>query len=185
MARPSRSTSSGPKVREWLAAHVPKKTPDERFLQWDDEGVARDRAIQRSLWEGGITGVTVPVEYGGLGLDPGSLSRRSGRRRPTTGCPRRYGNAFNVVLPTLLAHASEELKQRVHPAHPQRRHTSGASSCPNRAAAPTWPGCSRGPSATVTPGGSTAPRSGPPGATTPTTPSAWPGPTLRCPSTPG
>jgi len=51
-------------VREWLVKHVPLKAPNERLLHWDDEGVARDRTIQRSLWEGGIAGVTVPSSTG-------------------------------------------------------------------------------------------------------------------------
>ena len=37
------------------------------------------------------------------------------RRRPRTGCPEVYGNALNVVLPTLLAHGSERLKQQFIP----------------------------------------------------------------------
>ena len=102
------------KVREWLAAHVPKKTPDERFLQWDDEGVARDRAIQRSLWEGGIAGVNVPTQYGGLGL---SLEHWQAFREEAGDyrMPEAFGNAFNVVLPTLLAHGNEELRHEYIP----------------------------------------------------------------------
>ncbi len=102
------------KVRDWLAAHVPLKTPGERFLQWDDEAVARDRSIQRSLWEGGITGVTVPVEYGGLGL---TQEHQEAFREEAADyrMPEVYGNAFNVVLPTMLGHATEEIKRRFIP----------------------------------------------------------------------
>jgi len=97
------------KVRDWLAGHVPEKTPDERFLQWDDEGVARDRAIQRALWEGGIAGVNVPTEYGGLGLSLEHWQVFREEAGPYR-MPESFGNAFNVVLPTLLAHGNEELK---------------------------------------------------------------------------
>jgi len=102
------------KVREWLAAHVPRKRPDERFLQWDDEGVARDRAIQRSLWDGGIAGVDVPVEYGGLGL---SRAHWAVFREEAADyrMPESFGNAFNVVLPTLLAHGQEQHKKELIP----------------------------------------------------------------------
>jgi len=101
-------------VRGWLAAHVPLKAPDERFLQWDDAGVARDRSIQRSLWEGGIAGVTVPVEYGGLGLS-GAHKQVFREEAADYRMPESYGNAFNVVLPTMLAHATEELKKEFIP----------------------------------------------------------------------
>ena len=102
------------KVRAWLADHVPLKTPGERFLQWDDEGVARDRAIQRSLWEGGIAGVPVPVEYGGLGLTAEHQKAFREEAAPYR-MPESFGNAFNVVLPTLLAHGTEELKREFIP----------------------------------------------------------------------
>lgn len=102
------------KVRAWLAEHVPRKAPDWRLLQWDDEGVARDRAIQRSLWDGGIAGVNVPVEYGGLGLSQAHWQAFRDEAADYR-MPEAFGNAFNVVLPTMLAHASEELKKHFIP----------------------------------------------------------------------
>ncbi len=102
------------KVRGWLRDHVPRKTPGEPFLQWDDEGVARSKRIQRTLWEGGIAGVTVPVDYGGLGL--GSAYDRVFREEAADyRMPEEFGNAFNVVLPTLLAHGREDLKKQYIP----------------------------------------------------------------------
>ncbi len=102
------------KVRAWLEEHVPHKVPGEPFLQWDGDGVARSKHIQRTLWKGGITGVTVPVEYGGLGLD----SRYEAAFREEAALyrmPEEFGNAFNVVLPTMLAHGHDELKKRFIP----------------------------------------------------------------------
>ncbi len=101
-------------VRSWLAGNVPRKTPGEPFLQWDDEGVGRSRRIQRALWDGGIAGVTVPVEYGGLGLPPAYdlVFREEGAGYRM---PEEFGNAFNVVLPTMLAHATEDLKRHYIP----------------------------------------------------------------------
>ncbi len=96
-------------VRSWLAEHVPPRDPDEPFLQWDDDGVARDRAIQRALWDGGIAGVNVPVAYGGLGF-PNAYQQVFREEAADYRMPENFGNAFNVVLPTLLAHGSEELK---------------------------------------------------------------------------
>ena len=99
------------RARAWLTAHVPRKTPGESFLQWDDEGVARSRAIQRALWDGGIAGVHLPREYGGLGL---SAAHQEAFREEAADfrMPEEFGNAFNVVIPTLLAHGSETLKRR-------------------------------------------------------------------------
>jgi alkylation response protein AidB-like acyl-CoA dehydrogenase len=102
------------KVRSWLAEHMPLKVPGEPFLQWDDEGAARSKRLQRTLWEGGITGVTVPVAYGGLGLDSRYEAVFREEAAPYR-MPEEFGNAFNVVLPTMLAHASEELKTRFIP----------------------------------------------------------------------
>ncbi len=102
------------KVRTELADRIPLKQPGERFLQWDDAGVARSKGIQHSLWEGGVTGITVPVEYGGLGLSAAhqQIFREEGADYRM---PEEFGNAFNVVLPTLLAHGSGEVKKEYIP----------------------------------------------------------------------
>lgn len=102
------------KVRACLAASVPFEVADEPFLQWDDEGVARDRRIQRALWDGGIAGVTVPVKFGGLGL---SRAHDQVFREEAADyrMPENFGNAFNVVIPTMLAHATDELNKEFIP----------------------------------------------------------------------
>jgi len=102
------------KVRSALADRIPRKQAGERFLQWDDAGVARSKSIQRALWEGRIAGITVPVEYGGLGLSAAhqQIFREEGADYRM---PEEFGNAFNVVLPTLLAHGSEEVKKQYIP----------------------------------------------------------------------
>ncbi len=77
------------KVRSWLdGARTPQGTAGEPFLQWDDDGVARSRRIQRALWEGGITGITVPGRVRRAGARLPLTKRPFGRRRPLTGCPR-------------------------------------------------------------------------------------------------
>jgi alkylation response protein AidB-like acyl-CoA dehydrogenase len=102
------------KVRDWLTAHVPLKVADEPALQINDEGVARDRAIQRSLWDGGITGADVPAAYGGLGL---SAAHQTAFREEAADyrMPEIFGNAFNIAVPTLLEHGSEGLKREFIP----------------------------------------------------------------------
>jgi alkylation response protein AidB-like acyl-CoA dehydrogenase len=102
------------RARACLAATVPLKQPGERFLQWDDEGVARSRSIQRALWTGGVAGVAIPAEYGGMGL---SQAHQQAFREEAADyrMPEEFGNAFNVVIPTLLAHASEAIKKQYIP----------------------------------------------------------------------
>ena len=56
----------------------------------------------------------MPVEYGGLGLSAAhqQIFREEGADYRM---PEEFGNAFNVVLPTLLAHGSEEVKKQYIP----------------------------------------------------------------------
>jgi alkylation response protein AidB-like acyl-CoA dehydrogenase len=102
------------RVRGCLSAHVPLKAPGELELQITDEGAARDRAIQRAMWDGRIAGVTVPMAYGGLGL---GLEHQEVFREEAAPyrMPEISGNSFNIALPTLLAHGSEDLKREFIP----------------------------------------------------------------------
>jgi alkylation response protein AidB-like acyl-CoA dehydrogenase len=102
------------KVRHWLAAHVRPKQPDEPGFVVTQQDQARDRAAQRSLWDGGIAGVTVPREYGGLGLSAEHeavfFEEALDYRIPGV-----LWNAINIAVPVLLAHGTEEQKQRYIP----------------------------------------------------------------------
>ena len=95
------------KARQWMAGRLPPRISGQPYMDWDDkELVAADRRTQRALWDGGLAGITVPKEYGGLGL---------GRRYETIfgeeAAPYRLawhlGNNYNIVIPVMLAHASE------------------------------------------------------------------------------
>jgi alkylation response protein AidB-like acyl-CoA dehydrogenase len=104
------------KARAWMAVHLPPRIPDEAILDWDDaELVAKDRRIQRALWDGDLAGVTVPKAYGGLGLEPRFEQIFLEEAQPYR-LAWAFGNAFNVVLPTLLAHGGEAIKKRYIPA---------------------------------------------------------------------
>ena len=98
------------KVREWLAGHVPRLLPGESMFTASDKEVARDRAMQRSLWEGNIAGITVPVEYGGLGL---TYEHEQVFREEAGGyrIPGVYWNAVNIAVPVLLAYGTEAQKR--------------------------------------------------------------------------
>jgi alkylation response protein AidB-like acyl-CoA dehydrogenase len=105
------------KAREWMAGRLPpRRLAEEPVMDFaDPELVARDKQIQRILWDGGFAGITVPREYGGQGLDHRYEDIFHEEAEPYR-LPWHFGNAFVVVLPTLLKHASEALKKRYIPA---------------------------------------------------------------------
>jgi alkylation response protein AidB-like acyl-CoA dehydrogenase len=96
-------------VRAWIDEHR-QEAPAARGD--DDETVAARRRWQRRLAEGGLAAVTWPAEYGGAGLGPLQqvvVNQEIGR----AGVP----GIFDVIGvgmlgPTLIAHGSEEQKQR-------------------------------------------------------------------------
>ena len=55
---------------------LPPRVPNEPVYKWDDDAfVARDRSIQRALWDGGLAGITVPVIQPSDGESPRSDSQ--------------------------------------------------------------------------------------------------------------
>lgn len=104
------------RARACMKQALPPRRPEEGAMAWDNKAlIETDRRIQRALWEGGLAGITLPREYGGLGLDKRFEEIFFEEAEPYR-LPWHFGNAFNVVVPTLLAHASEELKTRYLPA---------------------------------------------------------------------
>jgi alkylation response protein AidB-like acyl-CoA dehydrogenase len=101
-------------VREWLEEnrhHAPEPrrrgdTRDEREI------VDAQRAWQRRMAEGGLVGITWPPEYGGQGLGPLEqviVNQEIGR----AGLPGILDViGVGMLGPTLIAHGSEEQKQR-------------------------------------------------------------------------
>ncbi len=104
------------RARSFLRDKLPPRVPGEPFMDWErKELVAQDRQIQRALWDGGFAGITLPAEYGGLGLDH-HFEEVFYDEAEAYRLPWHFGNAFNVVIPALLAHANEALKTRYIPA---------------------------------------------------------------------
>ncbi len=103
------------KAREWMAGRLPPRIPGQPYMDWTDkELVAADRRTQRILWDGGLAGITVPKEYGGLGL-----TRQHETVFGEEAAPYRLawhlGNNYNIVQPVLLAHGTEEQKHKYIP----------------------------------------------------------------------
>lgn len=106
------------RAREWMKDNLPPRLAHEAGNDFDDlELVARDRVLQGKLHAagfGGHQGITVPAEYGGLGLDQRFedvfLEEAAPYRLPWS-----YGNATNIVMPCILDHGTEEQKKRFIP----------------------------------------------------------------------
>jgi alkylation response protein AidB-like acyl-CoA dehydrogenase len=96
-------------VRAWLDEHR-HEAPDSRGD--DDASVAARRAWQRRLAEDRLAAVTWPAEYGGAGLGPLQqvvVNQEIGR----AGVPGIFDIiGVGMLGPTLIAHGSEEQKQR-------------------------------------------------------------------------
>jgi alkylation response protein AidB-like acyl-CoA dehydrogenase len=58
------------RARAWLAENMPVLAPDAPppDRAEDEETWARDKMLQRMLWDGGFAGICFPKEFGGLGL---------------------------------------------------------------------------------------------------------------------
>ena len=103
------------RAREYMARHLPPRIPGEPANAFEDVAlVERDKEIQRMLWDGGLAGIVVPKEYGGQGLDKRFEDIFVEEAEPYR-LAWHFGNAFNIVLPCLLEHGTEEQKKRFIP----------------------------------------------------------------------
>jgi alkylation response protein AidB-like acyl-CoA dehydrogenase len=103
-------------MREWLAANLPKREGAELRSTHDfDAGqVAAGKALQKRTYEAGYFGITVAAEYGGQGLTNAHQrvwnEESAGYAVPAPGGIA-SGVTLGIVLPTILAHGSEEQKR--------------------------------------------------------------------------
>ncbi|HLI23821.1 MAG TPA: acyl-CoA dehydrogenase family protein [Acidimicrobiales bacterium] len=111
------------RARGWLAANLPPARPTTGALlrghrsdEDELEEVARQRDLQRRLFEGGFAGICMPTEYGGQGLTP---AHQEAFNEELVGYD--YPSILQVPTMTpcaavLLEFGSEELKRRHLPA---------------------------------------------------------------------
>jgi len=103
-------------ARAWLAANLPRRDPAAELRSAHETSaaqLARDRALQKRVYEAGYLGIAIPAEYGGQGLTSRHFrvwrEEAAGYAVPAPG-----GIAsrvtLGVVLPTILAHGSEVQK---------------------------------------------------------------------------
>ncbi len=108
-------------ARAWLAEHLPERSGPALRAEHDTdpEQLAADRALQRAVYEAGYLGITLPVEYGGQGLTAAHQriwQEESGRYAVPAPGGIASPVTLGIVLPTLLAHSSEEQKREWIPA---------------------------------------------------------------------
>jgi alkylation response protein AidB-like acyl-CoA dehydrogenase len=111
-------------ARAWIEENLERRPLGEapQLKPWDleeqsPEELARQRALQRKVFEAGYAGITWPVEYGGQGLtrehEQAFHREAAGFFLPDLGIA--GGATFGVCAPTMLAHGSPELLRRVIP----------------------------------------------------------------------
>jgi alkylation response protein AidB-like acyl-CoA dehydrogenase len=115
------------RARTFLEAHARRRRADDddfarfRFLgdpspEADAEHLRRGKAWQRTLFDGGWAGIAWPKEYGGLGGTPAEarvFAQEQARFDVDVGV---FAVGIGMVGPTLIAHGTEEQKQRYLPA---------------------------------------------------------------------
>jgi alkylation response protein AidB-like acyl-CoA dehydrogenase len=101
------------KVRSWLDEHKGDAPANPGASQVEEEeAIARRRAWQARLTEGGLNGVTWPAEYGGQGLGP-LHQVVVGQEISAAGVPGILDViGVGMLGPTIIAHGSEEQKER-------------------------------------------------------------------------
>jgi alkylation response protein AidB-like acyl-CoA dehydrogenase len=103
-------------ARAWLEARARLKEPDgsDRLMmqRTDPSHVERCRVWQRTLYDGGWAGIAWPKAYGGRGASPIEsliFAQEQAHFDVSTGI---FAVAIGMVGPTLIAHGSDEQKQR-------------------------------------------------------------------------
>ncbi|MBV8952256.1 MAG: acyl-CoA dehydrogenase family protein [Actinobacteria bacterium] len=112
-------------ARAWLRAHAQERAAESvanrRYASADNSPAAdaahvrRCKEWQRTLFEGGFAGINVPREYGGGGgtsKQARIFAQEQARFDVETGV---FAVGHGMVIPTLLAHGTEEQKQRYIP----------------------------------------------------------------------
>ena len=95
-------------VRAWLSANVPKEIGSPGTA----DGFAQHREWERRLSDAGYGGIKWPVEYGGRGADVVTQAIFEEEYLAAGGPERVTLLGQKLMAPTLMAHGSDEQKQR-------------------------------------------------------------------------
>ncbi len=109
------------RAREWINANLGPLQPFDRTQHCKDDeeelvAVARDRALQRKIFDGSFAGICMPKEYGGLGLTP-EHNRAFNEELAGHEYPSRFAvPTFNPCASTILEFCTAEQKAAHLPA---------------------------------------------------------------------
>ena len=110
------------RARAFIGEHLRRVGPvalsirNERTDEEEQAAVARDREIQRMLFDAGLAGICVPREYGGQGLTPAHQQALNDELAGYEFAMRIQVPTFTPCLAVLLEFGTEEQKQRHIPA---------------------------------------------------------------------
>jgi alkylation response protein AidB-like acyl-CoA dehydrogenase len=103
------------RARSWLAENMPP-VPDDTDVRQRAERRIHERALQRTLYDGGFAGICWPAEYGGLGL-PFEYQRVFSEESLPYDMPFSLNvPTFGILAATLLDYGTHEQKLRHIPA---------------------------------------------------------------------
>jgi alkylation response protein AidB-like acyl-CoA dehydrogenase len=105
------------RARTWLADNLPRLADDDHGPgDRNIDSYARDRELQRQIWEGRLAGIAWPVEYGGLGLSA-EHQRAFTEESLDYVMPRSLNvPTFGILAATLIDFGTHEQKTRHLPA---------------------------------------------------------------------
>ncbi len=104
-------------ARDWLSRNAKPRKPGEIYkLRRGEEGlIPLAREWEARKFEGGFAGITVPKEYGGRGGTRLQHIIYAEEEAKFLTPPTVFGISHGMVVPVLLAYATEEQKQRYVP----------------------------------------------------------------------
>jgi alkylation response protein AidB-like acyl-CoA dehydrogenase len=105
-------------ARDWLASQAPKREPGQSYevRRGDDALVPHAKEWQAKKFEAGFAGINLPKEYGGRGATRIEQIIFGQEEANFLTPPTIFGISHGMVVPTLLAYATEEQKQKFVPA---------------------------------------------------------------------
>ncbi len=108
------------RIRAWLADNLSPRDAPARVHAIDyytPDVLAANRALQRTLFDGGYAGISWPAAYGGQGLAPEfeSVFLEEALAYVTPDFGVLTATTFHICVPTMLAHASPEFLRRFVP----------------------------------------------------------------------
>ena len=105
-------------ARDWLSTQAPKREPGQSYevRRGDDALAPVAKEWQGKKFEAGFAGINLPKEYGGRGATRVEQIIFAQEEATFLTPPTIFGISHGMVVPTLLAYATEEQKQRYVPA---------------------------------------------------------------------